>query len=48
MSSEERRAARERDHAERECEWKAAMENARLRLIADHRRNVLRERVRVE
>lgn len=46
VEAEERRLAREREQAEREREWEAAMEKAKLRLVADHRRDVLHERVR--
>ena len=44
--TEERRLAREREQAERERQWESAVANAKLRLVADHRRDVLRGRVR--
>ncbi len=46
VDAEERHLAREREQAERQRRWEAAMDDAKVRLIADHRRNVLRERVR--
>ena len=45
VEAEERRLAKEREEAERRRQWKAAMEHARIRLIEDHRREVLRRRV---
>lgn len=46
VEAEERRLAREREQAERQRQWEAAMENAKLRLMEDHRLEVLRRRVR--
>jgi hypothetical protein len=46
LEAEERRLARERERAERQRQWEEAMENAKRRLIDDHRLQVLRERVR--
>jgi hypothetical protein len=46
VEAEERRLARERQQAERQRQWEAAMENAKLRLVEDHRLEVLRGRVR--
>ncbi|HZR93052.1 MAG TPA: hypothetical protein VFA44_11685 [Gaiellaceae bacterium] len=46
VEAEERRLAREREEAERQRQWEAAMENAKRRLIEDHRLEVLRNRVR--
>jgi hypothetical protein len=43
--AEERRLARERDEAERQRQWEAAMERAKRRLTEDHRIEVLRQRV---
>jgi hypothetical protein len=43
---EERRLAKEREDAERERQWEAAMGRARRRLVEDHRIEVLRSRVR--
>src|SRR5206468_8950802 len=36
---------KEREEAERQRQWEAAMDRAKLRLIEDHRVNVLRTRV---
>jgi hypothetical protein len=44
--AEERRLAEEREEAERERQWKAAMDHAKRRLVEDHRIEVLRQRVR--
>jgi hypothetical protein len=46
VEAEERRLVREREEAERERQWEAAMERAKHRLVADHRLEVLRSRVR--
>jgi len=43
--AEERRLAKEREDAERRRQWEAAIENAKRRLVEDHRINVLRNRV---
>lgn len=43
--AEERRIAREREEAERQRQWEAAIERAKLRLVEAHRAEVLRERV---
>jgi hypothetical protein len=45
VEAEEQRLAREREEAERQREWQAAMERAKVRLLEDHRREVLRNRV---
>lgn len=45
VEAEERRLAKEREEAERQRQWEAAMDRAKLRLIEDHRVNVLRTRV---
>ena len=45
VEAEERRLAKEREEAERQRQWEAAMDSAKLRLIEDHRLNVLRNRV---
>jgi hypothetical protein len=45
VEAEERRLAKEREEAERRRQWEAAMEHAKIRLIEDHRREVLRRRV---
>lgn len=45
VEAEERRLAKEREEAERRRQWEAAMDRAKLRLIEDHRREVLRRRV---
>jgi hypothetical protein len=44
--AEERRLAREREEAERQRQWEAAMEQAKRRLVEDHRLEELRSRVR--
>jgi hypothetical protein len=46
VEAEERRLAREREEAERHRQWEAAVEHAKRRLVADHRLEVLRSRVR--
>jgi hypothetical protein len=46
VEAEERRLAKEREEAERQRQWEAAMENAKRRLVDDHRLEVLRNRVR--
>jgi len=46
VEAEERRLAREREQAERQRRWEAAMENAKRQLIEDHRFEALRNRVR--
>jgi hypothetical protein len=46
LEAEERRLAREREQAERQRQWEAAMERAKRRLVEDHRLEVLRNRVR--
>lgn len=46
VEAEERRLAAEREQAERQRRWEAAMERAKRRLVDDHRLQVLRERVR--
>jgi hypothetical protein len=46
VEAEERRLAREREQAERQRQWEAAMEDAKRQLIADHQLEVLRNRVR--
>jgi hypothetical protein len=46
IEAEERRLAREREQAERQRQWEAAVESAKRRFVADHRLGVLRERVR--
>lgn len=43
--AEQRRLAREREEEERQRQWEQAMEHARVRLIDDHRIEVLRRRV---
>jgi hypothetical protein len=45
VEAEERRLAKEREEAERQRQWEAAMERAKVRLIEDHRVDVLRTRV---
>ena len=45
VEAEERRLAKEREEAERRRQWEVAMDRAKLRLIEDHRREVLRRRV---
>ncbi len=44
--AEERRIAREREEAERQRQWEAAMEHAKQRLVEDHRLELLRSQVR--
>ncbi|MGA9762386.1 MAG: hypothetical protein WBQ14_08190 [Gaiellaceae bacterium] len=44
--AEGRRLAKEREEAERERQWEAAMERAKQRLVEDHRLEVLRSCVR--
>jgi hypothetical protein len=44
--AEERRLAREREEAERQRQWEAAMANAKRRFVEDHQLDVLRRRVR--
>lgn len=44
--AEERRLAKEREDAERQRQWEAAMEDAKRRLIEDHQLEVLRSRVK--
>lgn len=46
IEAEERRLAREREEEERQRQWEAAMEQAKQRLIEDHRLEILRSRVR--
>jgi hypothetical protein len=46
VEAEERRLAREREQAERQRQWEAAMERAKLQFIDEHRLEVLRNRVR--
>lgn len=46
VEAEERRLASEREQAERQRQWEAAMERAKRRLVEDHRLEVLRNRVR--
>jgi|SRR5579872_3284198 len=46
VEAEERRLARERELAEQQRQWEEAMQHAKLRLVDDHRRDVLRNRVR--
>ncbi len=45
VEAEERRLAREREEAERQRQWEAAMANAKGRFIEDHQLDVLRRRV---
>jgi hypothetical protein len=45
VEPEEQRLAKEREEAERQRQWEAAMERAKVRLLEDHRREVLRTRV---
>jgi hypothetical protein len=45
VEAEERRLAKEREEAERRRQWETAMGRAKLRLIEDHRVDVLRTRV---
>ena len=46
VEAEERRLAREREEAERQRLWEAAMADAKRQFLAAHRRDVLRERAR--
>lgn len=46
IGAEERRLAREREQAERQRQWEAAMADAKRRLVDDHRLEVLRSQVR--
>src|SRR5437773_12436000 len=46
VEAEERRLAWEREEAERQRHWEAAVERAKRRLATDHRLEVLRNRVR--
>ena len=46
VEAEERRLAREREQAERQRQWEAAMADAKRRLVDEHRLDVLRSRVR--
>jgi hypothetical protein len=46
VEAEERRLAREREEAERQSQWEAAMERAKRAAVENHRRDVLRDRVR--
>jgi hypothetical protein len=46
VEAEERRLAKQREEAERQQQWEAAMEHAKRRLVEDHRLEVLRNRVR--
>jgi hypothetical protein len=46
VEADERRLAREREEAERQRQWEAAMERAKQRLVEEHRLEVLRNRVR--
>jgi hypothetical protein len=46
VEAEERQLAREREQAEQQRQWEAAMQHAKRRLVEDHRREVLRNRVR--
>jgi hypothetical protein len=43
--AEERRLAKEREDAERQRQWEAAMDRAKRQLVEDHRIDVLRNRV---
>jgi hypothetical protein len=45
VEAEEQRLAKEREEAERQRQWEAAMERAKLRLVEEHRVSVLRARV---
>lgn len=45
VEAEERRLAKEREEAEQQRQWEIAMAHAKIRLIEDHRREVLRRRV---
>jgi hypothetical protein len=44
--AEQSRLAKEREDAERQRQWEAAMDSAKRRLVEDHRIEVLRSRVR--
>jgi hypothetical protein len=46
VEAEERRLAREREEAEQQRQWEAAIEHAKSRVVADDRLDVLRNRVR--
>jgi hypothetical protein len=46
VEAEERQLVREREQAEQQRQWDAAMQHAKRRLVDDHRREVLRNRVR--
>jgi hypothetical protein len=46
IEAEERRLAREREEAERQRQWEAAVEDAKRRLVDEHRLEVLRNRAR--
>jgi hypothetical protein len=46
VEAEERRLAREREQAEQQRQWEAAMERGKRRFVDDHRLEVLRDRVR--
>ena len=46
VEAEERRLAHEREQAERQLQWEAAMERAKRRVVEAHRLEVLRSRVR--
>jgi hypothetical protein len=46
VEAEERRLAHEREQAERQRQWEAAMERAKRRVVEEHRLEVLRSRVR--
>lgn len=46
VEAEERRLAREREEAERMRRWELAIEQAKLRFVAAHRREILSNRVR--
>lgn len=45
VEAEKRRLAKEREEADRQRQWEAAMHSAKLRLIEEHRIGVLRSRV---
>ena len=45
VEAEEQRLAKEREEAERQRQWEAAMERAKVRLVEEHRVSVLRTRV---
>lgn len=45
VEAEQARLRREREEAERQRQWEAAIEDAKRRLVVDHRHAVLRERV---